>query len=143
MGAPEDNLRKMALRPSGLRTQFQRDKAMKTKTWTLVAAILYGFASLAGTTPMTGTIISEQSVDCGTKNKGKKSSTDVVCQQYVVHTTTTEYQIRQPKPKDQAIIPANTSIQFKIDKDKMKFKANGRDYEFLIVGTSTLSPQSK
>ena len=141
MGAPEDNRRKMALRPSRLRPQFQREKAMKT--WTLAAAILYGFASLAGTTPMTGTIVSEQSVDCGTKNKGKKSSTDVVCQQYVVHTSTTEYQIRQPKPKDQAIIPANTSIQFKIDKDKMKFKANGQDYEFLIVGTSTLSPQSK
>jgi hypothetical protein len=116
---------------------------MKTKTWTLAAAILYGLASLAGTTPMTGTIISEQSVDCGTKNKGKKSSTDIVCQQYIVHTSTTEYQIRQPKPKDQAIIPANTSIQFKIDKDKMKFKANGQDYEFLIVGTSALSPQSK
>jgi hypothetical protein len=139
----EENRRKMALRLSGLRTQFQREKAMKSKTWTLAAAILYGFTSLAGTTPMTGTIISEQSVDCGTKNKGKKSSTDIVCQQYVVHTSTTEYQIRQPKPKDQAIIPANTSIQFKIDKDKMKFKANGQDYEFLIVGTSALSPQSK
>jgi hypothetical protein len=132
-----------ALRLSGLRTQFQREKAMKNKTWTLAAAILYAFTSLAGTTPMTGTIISEQSVDCGTKNKGKKSSTDIVCQQYVVHTSTTEYQIRQPKPKDQAIIPANTSIEFKIDKDKMKFKANGQDYEFLIVGTSALSPQSK
>jgi len=116
---------------------------MKARTWTLGAAILCGFTSLAGTTPMAGTIISEQSVDCGTKNKGKKSSTDVVCQQYVVHTSTTEYQIRQPKPKDQAIIPANTAIQLKIDKDKMKFKVNGQGYEFLIVGTSALTPHSK
>src|SRR6516165_10643757 len=116
---------------------------MKIRTWTLTAAILYGFTSLAGTTPMAGTIISEQSVDCGTKNKGKKSSTDVVCQQYVLHTSTTEYQIRQPKPKDEAIIPANTPIQFTIDKDKMKFKVNGKGYEFLIVGTSALSPQSR
>ena len=116
---------------------------MKTRALTLAAAILYGLASLAGTTPQSGTIISEQSVDCGTKNKGKKSSTDVVCQQYIVHTSTTEYQIRQPKPKDQAIIPANTAIQFVIDKDKMKFKVNGQGYEFLIVGTSALSTQSK
>ena len=36
---------------------------MKIRTWTLTAAILYGFTSLAGTTPMAGTIISEQSVD--------------------------------------------------------------------------------
>ena len=116
---------------------------MKTRALTLAAAILYGLTSLAGTTPQSGTIISEQSVDCGTKNKGKKSSTDVVCQQYIVHTATTEYQIRQPKPKDQAIIPANTPIQFTVDKDKMKFKVNGQGYEFLIVGTSALSPQSK
>jgi len=116
---------------------------MRTKVLTLAAAVLYGFTCLAGTTPQSGTVVSEQSVDCGTKNKGKKSSTDVVCQQYVVRTSTTEYQVRQPKPKDQAIIPANTPIQFVIDKDKMKFKVNGQGYEFLIVGTSALSPQSK
>jgi len=119
------------------------EKAMKIRALTLAAAILCGFGCLAGTTPMAGTIISEQSVDCGTKNKGKKSSTDVVCQQYIVHTSTTEYQIRQPKPKDQAIIPANTPIQFTIDKDKMKFKVNGQGYEFLIVGTSAIGSQSK
>lgn len=122
---------------------FQREKAMKTRALTLAAGILCGFACLAGTPPMTGTIISEQSVDCGTKNKGKKSSTDVVCQEYIVHTSTTEYQIRQPKAKDQTIIPANTATEFTIDKDKMKFKVNGKGYEFLIVGTSALSPRSK
>ena len=116
---------------------------MRLRAAILAAAILCAFMSLAGTTPMAGTIISEQSVDCGTKNKGKKSSTDVVCQQYVVHTSTTEYQIRQPKPKDEAIIPANTPIQFTIDKDKMKFKVNGKGYEFLIVGTSALGAPSK
>jgi hypothetical protein len=119
---------------------------MRLRAAILGAAIFCGFMSLAGTTPMAGTIISEQSVDCGTKNKGKKgktSSTDVVCQQYVVHTSTTEYQIRQPKPKDEAIIPASTPIQFTIDKDKMKFKVNGKGYEFLIVGTSALGAASK
>ena len=109
----------------------------------LKAAILATAILCASMTPMAGTIISEQSVSCGTKNKGKKTSTDVVCQKYVVHTSTTEYQIRQPKPKEEAIIPANTQIQFTIDKDKMKFKVNGKGYEFLIVGTSALGAASK
>ena len=37
--------------------------------------------------------------------------------------------------------PANTAIVFKIDKDKMKFKVNGKTYEFLVVGTSALQTQ--
>jgi len=70
-----------------------------------------------------------------------KSSTAVLCQQYVVRTATTEYEIRQPKPSEQAIIPANSAIQFATNKDKMKFKLNGKSYEFLIVGTSTITAQ--
>jgi hypothetical protein len=27
----------------------------------------------------------------------------------------------------------NTSIEFTLDKDKMKFKANGKKYEYLVV----------
>ncbi len=93
---------------------------------------------LAGQKPMTGTIISESSVGCGTKKQGKKQSADLLCQQYTVRTTTTEYQVRQPKPGDKTIIPANTPVEFTLDKDKMKFKANGKKYEFLIVGTSAV-----
>ncbi len=119
---------------------------MKIGALMLAATILYGFTSFAANTPTAGTIISERSVECGTKNKGKKSvksSTAVLCQQYVVHTTTTEYEIRQPKGSDQAIIPANSAIQFTIDKDKMKFKLNGKSYEFLIVGTSAITPAGR
>ena len=70
-----------------------------------------------------------------------KSSTAVLCQQYVVRTATTEYEIRQLKPSEQAIIPANSTIQFATNKDKMKFKLNGKSYEFLIVGTSAITAQ--
>ena len=45
------------------------------------------------------------------------------------------------KRSQQGILPANTPIQFTIDKDKMKFKLNGKKYEFLIVGTSALPSQ--
>ena len=116
---------------------------MRIGVLAFAATILYTFTSFAANTPMAGTIISEKSVECGTKNKGKKtikSSTAVLCQQYVVHTSTTEYEIRQPKPSSQAIIPANSEIQFTINKDKMKFKLSGKSYEFLIVGTSAVAP---
>ena len=119
---------------------------MKICALMLAAIVLYGSLSFAANTQTTGTIISEKSVECGTKNKGKKtikSSTEVLCQQYVVHTTTTEYEIRQPKPSSQAIIPANSAIQFAINKDKMKFKLNGKSHEFLIVGTSPIAPAGR
>jgi Flp pilus assembly protein TadG len=89
------------------------------------------------------TIVSQTSVSCGTKNKNKKQSTDILCQQYTVRTDTTEYQIRQQKPGDMDIIPPNTPIDFTLNKNKMKFKANGKKYEFLIVGTLALPPATK
>jgi hypothetical protein len=96
---------------------------------------------LAAQKPSAATIISMESVDCGSKKEGKNKSTSLICQQYVVRTSATEYHIRQPKPSAQAILPANTPIQFTLDKDKMKFKLNGKKYEFLVVGTSALPSQ--
>lgn len=80
--------------------------------------------------PGAGTIISMSSVECGTKKENKKTSTPLLCQQYVVRTSTAEYQIRQPKPSKQDILPANMPIQFTLDNDLMKFKLNGKKYEF-------------
>jgi hypothetical protein len=113
---------------------------MKPTILALACAIFCTVASVAAkSTPVAGRIISEKSVECGTKNNGKKSSIAILCQQYAVQTVTTEYQIRQPKPTPETIIPANTAIQFTIDKDKMKFKLNGKNYEFVIVGTSAIT----
>jgi hypothetical protein len=91
----------------------------------------------AGNRPQTGTIISENSVACGsTLEKGKKNkqiSVEVLCQEYVVRTAGTDYRIRQAKPSDKALIPVNTPIEFTLDKDKIRFKANGKSYEYLVV----------
>ena len=106
-----------------------------------LAVVLLSLTCLAASTPQDGTIISMQSVECGTKQEGKDKSTHLLCQQYLIRTTTTEYQIRQPKPSEQSILPANTPIQFTLDKNKMKFKLNGKNYEFLIVGTAGIKSQ--
>ena len=114
------------------------------KSLLVVAVLVVGATfSSAAEQPMPGTIVSEASVDCGTKKQGKKESTDLLCQQYTVRTASTEYKIRQQKPSDKTILPANTPIEFTLDKDKMKFKVNGKKHEYLIVGTSAIGAQTK
>lgn len=116
----------------------EREKNMKTRFSALVLVLLLAFVSLADEKSTPGTIISMQAVDCGSKKDGKKTTT-LTCHQYVVHTATTEYQIRQKKPEEQEVLHANTQIQFTLDKNKMKIKVNGKKYEYLIVGTSALT----
>lgn len=109
----------------------------------LVAAFLLGPVLAQAGKPQMGTIISENSVACGsTVEKGKKSkqmTVEVLCQEYVVRAADTDYHIRQMKPADKALIPVNTPIEFTLDKDKMKFKANGKSYEYLIVSEAAVA----
>lgn len=101
----------------------------------LVCAVLSVSAALAsaGPQPRSGTIVSQTSVACGEK-KSKKQDLDLMCQQYVVRTATTDYTVRQEKPVNQALIPLNIPVEFTLDKNKMKFKVNGKSYEYLVVG---------
>jgi hypothetical protein len=112
-------------------------------TTTLALLLIVSSLSTAAQESKPATIISESSVACGTKQQGKKKSTSLLCQQYTVRTATTEYQIRQEKPGEKAILEANTPIEFTINKDKMKLKANGKKYEFLVVGTSAIPTQTR
>jgi len=99
----------------------------------LSAAVAY-----ASPKPQPGNILSHTSVACGTK-KSKKQDIDLLCQQYVVRSGTTDYTIRQPKPSDKTLIPLNTAIQFTLDKNKMKFKANGESFEFMVISQAAAS----
>jgi hypothetical protein len=112
------------------------------KSLTLFAFLFLSAAvTSAGPQPQPGTIRSQTSVACGAK-KSKKNDIDVLCQQYVLRSGTTDYTIRQPKPSDQTLIPINTAIQFTLDKNKVKFKVNGKSYEFIVVGQAAASPSS-
>jgi hypothetical protein len=102
------------------------------------AVLLSATVSSAGPKPQPGTVISQTSVACGAK-KSKKQDIDLLCQQYLVRAGSTDYTIRQPKPSDQELIPLNTPVQFTLDKSKMKFKANGKSLEFLVVGQAAAS----
>ena len=110
------------------------------KPLTLFAVlILSAVVTSAGPKPQPGTILSQTSVACGEK-KSKKQSMDLLCQEYVVHSGATDYTIRQPKPSDQHLIPLNTAIQFTLDKNKMKFKSDGKSFEFVVISQAAASP---
>lgn len=85
-----------------------------------------------------GTLVSENSVQCGSQANGKKKTTDVMCQEYVIRTATTEYHVRQEKEAHKEMLPVNAPVELTISKDKMKFKVNGKSYEMLIVSESAV-----
>ena len=104
------------------------------KTILLSAVLLsLNLTAAAKDNVMQGTLISENSVDCGTQAKGKKQTTDLMCQEYVIRTETTEYHVRQEKQAHKEMLPVNAPVELTIDKDKMKFKVNGKSYEMLVV----------
>ena len=111
---------------------------MKRSLTLLAALFLSATVAAAGTKPKSGNILSHTSVECGTK-KSKKQDIDLLCQQYVVRSGTIDYTIRQPKPSEQTIIPLNTAIEFKIDKNKMKFKVDGKSFEFMVISQDAAS----
>jgi hypothetical protein len=102
----------------------------------LVSLFLGATVAFAGPSPRPGTILSQTSVACGAK-KSKKQDIDLLCQQYVVRSGTTDYTIRQPKPSDQHIIPLDTAVQFTLDKNKMKFKFDGKSFEFIVISQAS------
>lgn len=93
-------------------------------------------AAAAKDKEMQGTIVSENSVACGSETKGKKQSVEMMCQEYVIRTDTTEYHVRQEKVEHKELLPVNAPVELTISKDKMKFKVNGKGYEMLIVSES-------
>jgi hypothetical protein len=104
------------------------------KSLTLFVTLFFSASVVfAGPPPQSGTILSQTSVACGSK-KSKKKDIDILCHQYQLRSGTTDYSIRQPKPSDETLISINTPVQFTLDKNKMKFKVNGKSYEYIVVG---------
>ena len=113
------------------------------KSLLLFAVLLLSVSvASAGPQPQAGTIISQNSVACGAK-KSKKEDIDILCQQYVVRSGSTDYTVRQPKPSNQTLIPINTPVEFTLDKNKMKFKANGKSFEFLVIAQAAATPAAQ
>jgi hypothetical protein len=111
---------------------------MKVRNTVLLLAALTLAMTLtaAAKDEMQGTLISENSVQCGSQAKGKKQTMELMCQEYVIRTDTTEYHVRQEKEAHKAMLPVNAPVELTLKKDKMKFKVNGKEYEMLVVSES-------
>jgi len=107
----------------------------RTETVLLLALLAVGVTATAKD-EMQGTIVSENSVQCGSQAKGKKQTTELMCQEYVIRTGATEYHVRQEKEAHKEMIPVNAPVELSLSKDKMKFKVNGKSYEMLVVSES-------
>jgi len=91
-----------------------------------------------------GTIVSENSVPCGSEANGKKKTMQMMCQEYVIRTNATDYHVRQEKEEHKALLPVNAPVELKLSKDRMKFKVNGKEYEMLVVSeaaAATVAPK--
>ena len=109
----------------------------------LLAALTLGMTlTAAAKDEMQGTLISENSVQCGSQAKNKKQTMELMCQEYVIRTDTTEYHVRQEKEAHKAMLPVNAPVELTLKKDKMKFKVNGKEYEMLVVSESA-APAAK
>jgi hypothetical protein len=107
-------------------------------------AVASGFPSgFPSDKEMQGTIVSESSVSCGSEAKSKKQTVEMMCQEYVIRTDTTEYHVRQEKEAHKALLPVNAPVELTLKKDKMKFKVDGKEYEMLVVSESAAAPASK
>jgi hypothetical protein len=104
----------------------------------IVAFLLLGTISFAKDAPTQGTIVAENSVSCGSQAQSKKKTTELMCQEYVIRTESTEYHVRQEKEVHKELLPVNAPVELTMKKDKMKFKVNGKEYEMLIVSESAL-----
>jgi hypothetical protein len=114
-----------------------RMKMRKTKAVLLLAILTLGMTlTAAAKDEMQGTLVSENSVQCGSQAKNKKQTMELMCQEYVIRTDTTEYHVRQEKEAHKAMLPVNAPVELTIKKDKMKFKVNGKEYEMLVVSES-------
>jgi hypothetical protein len=106
------------------------------QTVLLLAVLTLSLTAGAKDNVMQGTIVSESSVACGSQAKGKKQTMELMCQEYVIRTEATEYHVRQEKEAHKELIPVNAPVEMTLNKDKMKFKVNGKSYEMLVVSES-------
>jgi hypothetical protein len=115
-----------------MRTNWIERRVTVNRIFLLVAVFALCLTA-AAKEMMEGKIVSESTVNCGTQDKGKKKTVQMMCQEYVIRTDTTEYHVRQEKESHKDILPVNAPVELSLSKDKMKFKVNGKEYEMMVV----------
>jgi len=96
----------------------------------------------------TATIVTMNSVPCGTKGGHHKETHELLCHEYVLRSGSTEYHIRQKEKKSTDLLAIGQQATFTIHKDRMRLHATNtsgksKDFEFalvLITAASEVNP---
>jgi hypothetical protein len=104
----------------------------------VVGAILFSAAAQAKDLTQTGTIVTMNSVACGSKGEHHKKTHEQLCHEYVLRASSTEYHIQQKEEKSTDLLALGQQATFTIHKDRMRLHAtttNGKekDFEFVVV----------
>ena len=100
--------------------------------------------------PLSGTLLQMDSVECGTDQKSAKSLTGeiigtdsahqkmhtLLCQEYLLQTDRIIYRIRPKDDKHPALLPVGEKAQFRIEKDHMKLRVedlDDKEREYVVV----------
>ena|ERR1700691_920336 len=77
---------------------------------------------------LSGKILQMDSVKCGVKDdSGQKKTQGMVCQEYMLQTEKTVYQIRPRNVKHPMLLAVGERAQFRMQKDKMMLRIEGFD----------------
>ena len=103
----------------------------------VVSATLLSAPAQAKEVSQTATIVSMNSVPCGTKG-GHKKTRELLCHEYVLRSGSTEYHVQQKEAKSTDLLAIGQQATFTIHKDRMRLQATNtsgklKDFEFVVV----------
>ena len=113
---------------------------MKTTLALILALSALGIVAQAKDRPYERcTVTTMNAVPCGSQQKRHKKTREMLCQEYVLQTATTEYHVRQKEEKHTEPLPIGSAGEFRLEKDTMKLRVpadSGKEREYVIVSIS-------
>jgi len=93
-----------------------------------------------------GTILTMNSVPCGSKSQGRHKNVELLCHQYVLRAGNLEYHIQQKEAKNAALLSLGQDATFTLRGDVMRLRAadaNGkvREFDFTVVSMQNIAPE--
>jgi hypothetical protein len=103
-----------------------------------VGATLLSAPAQAKDVSETATVVSMNSVPCGTKGERHKKTSELLCHEYVLRSGSTEYHVQQKNEKKTALLAIGQQANFTIHKDRMRLHATdtsgkAKDFELVVV----------
>jgi hypothetical protein len=104
----------------------------------VVGATLLSAPAQAKDVSETATVVTMNSVPCGTKGESHKKTREMLCHEYVLRSGSTEYHVQQKEEKSTSLLAIGQQATFTIHKDRMRLHATdtsgkAKDFEFVVI----------